>query len=66
LRRWKTAKSELSKPVRGWNVQGATEEDYYNVTVLYYPKAFTNKDYLWPIKENDLQIDDKLVQTYGW
>ncbi|MDU1890347.1 MAG: RagB/SusD family nutrient uptake outer membrane protein [Dysgonomonas sp.] len=66
LRRWKDAARELSKPVRGWNVQGKIEEDYYRVTVLHNPKAFTNKDYLWPIKDNDLQIDDKLIQTYGW
>jgi hypothetical protein len=66
LRRWKDAQSELSKPVRGWDVQGETVEEYYRVTVLFTPRAFTTKDYLWPIKENDLQIDDKLVQTYGW
>lgn len=66
LRRWMDASKELSKPVRGWNVQGKTEEEYYKVTVLYNPRAFITKDYLWPIKENDLQIDDKLIQTYGW
>jgi hypothetical protein len=66
LRRWCTAETELSKPVRGWNINGETVEDYYNVTVLYNPPPFMNRDYLWPIKENDLQIDNKLVQTYGW
>lgn len=66
LRRWKDAARELSKPVRGWDVDGSTVEEYYKVVVLYNPKAFSNKNYLWPIKENDLQIDDKLIQTYGW
>lgn len=66
LRRWKDASRELSKPVKGWNVQGSTVEDYYKVMVLHNPKAFTNKNYLWPIKEGDLQIDDHLIQTYGW
>lgn len=66
LRRWKDAARELSKPVRGWNVQGATNDEYYKVTILHRSKAFTNKDYLWPIKEQDLQIDNHLIQTYGW
>ncbi|MDR0414857.1 MAG: RagB/SusD family nutrient uptake outer membrane protein [Prevotellaceae bacterium] len=66
LRRWCIAEKELSKPVRGWNVNGGTVEEYYNVTTLYIPPAFTKRNYLWPIKENDLQIDNKLVQTYGW
>ena len=66
LRRWKDAGRELGKPIRGWNTEGVTEDEYYRVTVLYNPKVFANKDYLWPIKENDLQIDNNLVQTYGW
>lgn len=66
LRRWCLAEKELSKPVRGWNVDGATVEEYYNVTTLFVPPAFMKRDYLWPIKENDLQIDNKLIQTYGW
>lgn len=66
LRRWKDAGKELSKPVRAWNIDGSTVEDFYTVKILYTPKPFANKNYLWPIKENDLQIDDKLIQTYGW
>lgn len=66
LRRWTDASKELSKPVRGWNVRGEDEEDFYKATTLFVPRAFSTKDYLWPIKKGDLQIDDKLIQTYGW
>jgi hypothetical protein len=66
LRRWCLAEKELSKPVRGWNIDGETVEEYYNVTVLYPSQTFMKRNYLWPIKENDLQIDNKLIQTYGW
>jgi hypothetical protein len=66
LRRWCLAEKELSKPVRGWNVYGETVEEYYNVTIIYSPPVFIKRNYLWPIKEGDLQIDNKLVQTYGW
>ena len=66
LRRWKDAAREFSKPVKGWNIMGATEADYYKVTVIHYPKAFANKDYLWPVKEHDILINNSLIQTYGW
>ena len=66
LRRWKDASKELSKSIKGWNVQGEIEEDFYKVTTLFVPRAFTTKDYLWPIKKQDLQVDDKLIQTYRW
>lgn len=66
LRRWKDARKELSKPVRGWNVQGATDDEFYQATTIFTPRAFITKDYLWPIKLDDLRLDDKLIQTYGW
>ena len=66
LRRWKDASKELSKSIKGWNVQGEIEEDFYKVTTLFVHRSFTTKDYLWPIKKQDLQVDDKLIQTYGW
>ena len=66
LRRWKDASKELSKSIKGWNVQGEIEEDFYKVTTLFVPRAFTNKEYFCPIKKQDLQVDDKLIQTYGW
>ena len=28
LRRWKDASKELSKSIKGWNVQGEIEEDF--------------------------------------
>ena len=40
LRRWKDASKELSKSIKGWNVQGEIEEDFYKVTTLFVPRAF--------------------------
>ncbi|MDR5582019.1 RagB/SusD family nutrient uptake outer membrane protein [Bacteroides thetaiotaomicron] len=36
LRRWKDASKELSKSIKGWNVQGEIEEDFYKVTTLLF------------------------------
>jgi hypothetical protein len=65
LRRWKLLQKYSNKPVRGWNVEGATTNDYYVPTVIFQ-REFTYKDYLWPISENDLIVNDNLVQNPGW
>jgi hypothetical protein len=65
LRRWRWSSEYLNRPVRGWNVTGRTEEDYYQVTYLYFRK-FTPKDYFWPVKTADLYVNDKLIQSPYW
>lgn len=65
LRRWKKALTELSKPISGWNLSQKDAAGYYIETVLFQQK-FRQRDYLWPISENELQRNDKLVQNPGW
>jgi hypothetical protein len=66
LRRWRKI-SEFNDPPRGWNVEGETPEDFYNVTNLpKIPLRFTVKDYFWPIRESNLYINRNLKQNYGW
>lgn len=65
LRRWKRASEFLNSDIRGWNVEGTTTETYYNVvTVGTY--RFLNRDYLWPIAEEDLIANSNLIQNPGW
>lgn len=66
VRRWKTASQELSKPVMGWNIDGEDESTYYQITTIYIPPLFTNKQYLWPLKEESIIKNTNLIQTYGW
>jgi hypothetical protein len=66
LRRWKKI-SELNDQPRGWNINGETREDYYNVLeVARVPANFTVRDYFWPIKESDIITNRNLIQNYGW
>ncbi|MCD9017331.1 RagB/SusD family nutrient uptake outer membrane protein [Parachryseolinea silvisoli] len=65
LRRWKTAIVELNKPITGWDIEQETAENYYREKHLY-KQVFRTRDYLWPIKENELLTNRKVVQTYGW
>lgn len=69
IRRWKTAAQELAVPIKGWTTNidepNPKVEHYYtqkNVTLL----RFTEKDYLWPIPDDELFRNPNLVQNYGW
>jgi starch-binding outer membrane protein, SusD/RagB family len=65
LRRWKTAITELNKPITGWDIEQETAENYYREKHLY-KQIYRTRDYLWPVKENELLTNLKVVQTYGW
>jgi hypothetical protein len=65
VRRWKTAFELLNRPIRGWNIMGATTEEYYNIVMVEAP-SFTTKEYLWPIKDSELRTNKNLIQNPGW
>lgn len=66
VRRWKTASRELSRPIQGWDIMGEDEANYYQIKTIQNPPLFTNKQYLWPLKENSIINNSNLIQTYGW
>ena len=66
IRRWKLAESLWTKPLRAWNFQGSTVEEFYTLINWDEARTFTFKDYLWPISDYDLRINRNLVQSYGW
>lgn len=65
LRRWKLAKDYMKKPIKAWNIMEKDPEDYYSPRILYYP-SFSERDYLWPIRENDILDNPNVVQNPGW
>ncbi|MCM4169108.1 hypothetical protein KCTC52924_00125 [Arenibacter antarcticus] len=65
LRRWKLLEQYMNKPIRGWSVLVNDLDDYYTVRVLHNP-TFNQKDYLWPIKEEELINNPNLQQNPGW
>jgi hypothetical protein len=65
IRRWKTAFELMNQPIRGWNIMGATTEEYYNVVTVEVP-TFTTKEYLWPIRDSELRTNKNLIQNPGW
>lgn len=65
LQRWKRLSANLNKPITGWNILASTESGYYVPVTLFTP-SFNEKNYLWPISDNDILINKKLVQNTGW
>ncbi|MGX5816737.1 RagB/SusD family nutrient uptake outer membrane protein [Chitinophaga lutea] len=65
LRRWKEAEAVLNQPITGWNNFGKTPDVYYQVKYIYN-QVFRKKDYLWPVREEDLIENKNLVQSPGW
>lgn len=65
LRRWKLAKEYLNKPVRGLSILGETADDFYKVRTVF-PLQFSDKDYLWPIRQSEILNNKNLVQNPGW
>ncbi|MCH5598002.1 RagB/SusD family nutrient uptake outer membrane protein [Niabella ginsengisoli] len=65
LRRWKKAVQELNKPVTGWDIEQQTAAGYYRSRLLYQQK-FATRNYLWPIKENEILANKNTVQNPGW
>ena len=65
LRRWKLAQTEITKTVSGWDIEQSETAMYYRERILYKP-TFLSRDYLWPIKDENLIINPNLVQNIGW
>ena len=63
--RWKKGRDEFNGPIKGWDIDQEAPEYYYRIRTLFN-KKFSNKDYFWPISENNLIINNKLVQNPGW
>ncbi len=65
LRRWKKAETYFNKGVRGFRPLETDTENFY-IQRTIYSRTFKKKDYLWPIMQDDLLRNPKLVQNPGW
>ena len=73
VRRWKTAPEVCNGSIEGWYMQVTTNSgtDEEVNREMYTPQhlttyTFSDRDYFWPIKINDISINPKLVQNLGW
>lgn len=66
IRRWKIAEDLMNKPVKGWDINQREAAEYYRPKTLWNLEFVSPRDYLWPIKENNLLNNSNLVQNPGW
>lgn len=66
LRRWKLAEKYFNGPVQGFNIEAYTPEEYYKLKTLATMKFLSPRDYLFPIKVDEMNDNPNLVQNPGW
>ena len=65
-RRWKMMDKLLTKgAIKGFTYNALTTDEYCKPYPVW-PTDFKFRDYFWPIKISNLQINPNLVQNPGW
>jgi hypothetical protein len=66
LLRWKTAAQELAGNVTGWDRTAKTPDLFYRELTFYSRRFVAPRDYLWPLRDEDLLNNPNLVQNPNW
>lgn len=66
IRRWKLGAEYFNKPVTGWSVDESAINKFYTVKNVGQRSFITPRDYLFPIKLNEIVVNSNLVQNPGW
>lgn len=66
VRRWKKAAEYFNKPVTGWSVDESAINKFYTVKNVGQRAFLTPRDYLFPIKLDEIIVNSNLVQNPGW
>ncbi|MCW9706481.1 RagB/SusD family nutrient uptake outer membrane protein [Fodinibius salsisoli] len=64
-RRWKIAEETAGGPKYGMDINATPESEFYN-EVAFEERIFEQKHYLYPIPQDEVNIDANLVQNPGW
>lgn len=65
LRRWKKAIASYNQPIMGWNTEGVSAQDFYQ-PITWNRKPYGLRDILWPIMQDEILRNNKLIQNPGW
>lgn len=65
LRRWKELQGVLSTPLTGWSIYEEQAINYYRARNVEIP-VFNTRDYLWPLSNEAIVVNDNLVQNPYW
>lgn len=67
LRRWVEAEAALGTQAKGLNINGTTDNVFFNIVTVQFPRAFRSPDfYLMPIPTADINKNPNIVQNIGY
>ncbi|MBE5319818.1 RagB/SusD family nutrient uptake outer membrane protein [Pedobacter sp. MR2016-19] len=66
LRRWKLSGEELNKDITGLSISGKTTESYNIERTIFSQTFIAPRDYFWPVGDNEIRKNPKLVENPGW
>ncbi|GHE23115.1 RagB/SusD family nutrient uptake outer membrane protein [Sphingobacterium griseoflavum] len=66
VRRWMIAEDFLNKQAEGMNIQGVNDQEFFKVTTVPFPRDFTQRNYLMPIPQAEINRNERLVQNPGY
>jgi hypothetical protein len=63
--RHRRAPAEFSGLLTGWYYMGGTAELFFTLIPIQF-RRFLERDYLWPISLNEMDVNGNLIQNPGW
>lgn len=66
LRRWQIADQYLDDKLKGMNIQGATDEEFFQVKEVQFPRSFSQRNFLMPIPQAEVNKNELLIQNPGY
>ena len=65
MHRYKRAINVFNAPIYGWKHDGSTAQTFFVLQALQ-TRRFMVRDYLWPISNEEMNTNGKLLQNPGW
>lgn len=66
LRRWQIADQYLDSRAEGMNIQGATDQEFFKIRTVKFPRNFREANYLMPIPQGEINRNELLTQNPGY
>lgn len=66
LRRWQIADQYLDDNAQGLNIQGVTDEEFFQISEVPFPRSFSQRNYLMPIPQAEINKNELLIQNPGY
>lgn len=66
LRRWQVADQYLDHRLKGLNIHGTTDEEFFKITEVPFGRSFNQSNYLMPIPQSEMNKNERMIQNPGY